>query len=93
MYFAYILANRKYGTLYIGVTSNLVKRIYEHKNSVVPGFTNDHDVKKLVYYDILETASAAIAREKQLKYWQRQWKIDLIEIKNPNWDDLYEQII
>ncbi len=89
----YILANNKNGTLYIGVTSNLAKRVYEHKNHLVDGFTKQYDIDMLVWYEIHEEMIEAIQKEKQLKKWKREWKIRLIEEKNPNWIDLYETII
>jgi putative endonuclease len=88
----YILASRRNGTLYIGVTSDLVKRIAEHKNDLCEGFTKEYGVKDLVYYERHETAEHAITREKQMKEWKRQWKIELIEKMNPEWHDLYEGI-
>jgi putative endonuclease len=88
----YILASERNGTLYIGVTSNLVKRIWEHKNDVVAGFTSRHHTHMLVYYEVHGDMSAAITREKQLKKWNRIWKIRLIEEMNPNWLDLYDDI-
>ena len=80
------------GTLYVGVTSNLAGRICQHKSGVTEGFTKEHGVDRLVYYEIHETAEAAITREKQIKTWQRAWKIRLIEADNPRWDDLYSSI-
>jgi len=91
-YYVYILSNKN-NTLYIGVTSNLVKRIYEHRNDLVAGFTNKYKVHKLIYFEIVNDIKTAIQREKQLKNWHRQWKIDLIKSKNPNWKDLYNSII
>ncbi len=91
--YTYIITNRKNGTLYIGVTSNLAKRIYEHKEKLVDGFTKQYALDKLVYFEIHETIIDAIAREKQLKNWKREWKIALVEKENKNWDDLYESII
>ncbi|MBU1174238.1 MAG: GIY-YIG nuclease family protein [Alphaproteobacteria bacterium] len=88
----YILASRRNGTLYVGVTSNLVQRIWQHKNHVVDGFTHDHDVTDLVWYELHGTAETAIAREKQIKKWNRAWKLRLIEEDNPDWRDLYEDI-
>lgn len=85
----YILTSRKHGTLYIGVTSNLIKRIWEHRESVVKGFTKDYDVHKIIYFEQFERMEDAIAREKQLKKWNRDWKINLIEANNPEWVDLY----
>ncbi|MEA3278937.1 MAG: GIY-YIG nuclease family protein [Pseudomonadota bacterium] len=86
----YILASRRNGTLYIGVTSNLVKRVWEHKNDLVDGFTKKYGVHRLVYYELFETMAEAIAREKQLKGWQRAWKLELIESGNPDWRDLWD---
>ncbi|MDP8228914.1 MAG: GIY-YIG nuclease family protein [Candidatus Electryoneaceae bacterium] len=92
-YYIYILAGMQNGTLYIGVTRNLIKRVYEHRNGMVAGFTKKYSVKLLVYYESTENVNAAIVREKQLKKWERQWKLDLIESVNPHWDDLYDEII
>ncbi len=89
----YILASSKNGTLYIGVTSDLVKRVWEHKNNVVPGFTNKYDVHYLVWYEIHEEMESAILREKQLKKWNRKWKLRLIEDANADWSDLFESIV
>lgn len=91
--YTYILSNKKQGTLYIGVTGNLIKRIFEHKQKAVKGFTNTYNLDKLVYYDTHDTIELAIAREKQLKNWHRQWKINLIEEMNADWNDLYESIL
>jgi putative endonuclease len=91
-FYIYILANKKYGTLYIGVTSDLIKRIWEHKNHVVEGFTDTYNLDKLVYYEVHESANSAIRREKRLKFWQHQWKLELIDKFNPEWNDLYESI-
>jgi putative endonuclease len=88
----YILASRIGGTLYIGVTNDLVRRVYEHKMKYVEGFTRKYDVDRLVYFDQYADIEAAILREKRLKKWNRAWKIRLIEDLNPNWDDLYPQI-
>ncbi len=90
--FVYILASKKNGTLYIGVTSDLVKRVWEHKNDVAEGFTRRYGVKTLVYYEVSDSIESAIWREKQMKEWQRAWKIRLIEEENPEWNDLYFQI-
>ena len=92
-YYVYILASRKHGTLYIGVTNDLIRRAYEHKMKVVPGFTKKYGVDKLVYFEIYDDPSTAIAREKQLKRWHRDWKLDLIEDKNPTWVDLSATLI
>jgi len=88
----YILASRRHGTLYIGVTSNLIKRIYEHKSDYLDGFSHKYHVHKLVYFEVSEDITSAITREKQLKKWNRQWKIELIESMNPEWDDLYPML-
>jgi putative endonuclease len=87
-YYTYILANKKHGTLYVGVTNNLVRRMYEHKYTDMNIFTHKYDVKRLVYFEKHYCALDAIAREKQLKNWRRQWKIALIEEDNPDWLDL-----
>jgi len=94
-FYVYILASRKHGTIYIGVTNDLVRRVYEHKEKIIPGFTKDYDVDKLVYYEIYDDddPESAITREKRLKGWKRDWKIALIEGSNPNWDDLYPGLI
>jgi putative endonuclease len=91
-FWVYILASCLGGTLYIGVTNDLVRRTYEHRSKFVPGFTRKYGVDRLIYFEQFSTAEAAINREKQLKKWNRQWKIQLIEKTNPNWDDLYEGI-
>jgi len=92
-YYVYILASQRNGTLYIGVTVDLVKRIYEHKNNLVPGFSKKYKVHKLVYYEECRDVKAAIEREKKLKKWKRIWKLELIENNNPEWKDLYYSII
>ncbi len=92
LFCVYILASKRNGTLYIGVTSGLAKRIGEHKNKVVEGFTRKYNVDKLVYYEAHDSAEAAIQREKQLKKWNRAWKLRLIEGMNPEWRDLYDEI-
>ena len=91
-FYVYILASKRNGTLYIGVTNNLVRRIWEHKNDLVEGFTKRYDVHCLVWYEVADTALAAITREKQLKKWNRAWKIHLIEAMNPDWNDLYDTL-
>ena len=91
-FYIYILAGRKRGTLYIGVTSNLTKRVYEHKNGLVDGFTKKYGVHRLVYYEVAEDAATALSREKQMKKWNRSWKLKLIEEQNPEWSDLYERL-
>jgi len=92
-FFVYILASKRNGTLYIGVTSNLIKRINEHKSDAVAGFTSKYKIHDLVYFEALQTAEDAITREKQLKAWKRDWKVQLIEKNNPNWEDLYYKLI
>ena len=84
----YILASGHYGTLYIGVTSDLPARLWQHRNDAFPGFTAKHGVKRLVWFEMHGDMAAAITREKQLKNWRRQWKINLIEASNPHWSDL-----
>jgi putative endonuclease len=88
----YILASKRNGTLYVGVTSDLIKRIWEHKNNMVEGFTKRYDVHQLVWYELHETMESAIQREKQIKEWKRKWKLELIERANPNWRDFYQVI-
>jgi putative endonuclease len=89
----YILASQRNGTLYIGVTSDLAKRIWEHKSDLTEGLTKQYQVHQLVWYETTESMESAITREKQLKEWQRKWKIELIEKSNPYWNDLYPTII
>ena len=89
----YILASKRNGTLYIGVTSDLIKRVWEHKNNLVEGFTERYNVHQLVWYELHETMESAIRKEKMLKNWKRAWKLELIERSNPNWHDLYESIV
>jgi putative endonuclease len=89
----YILASERNGTLYIGVTSDLVKRIWEYKNNLVKGFTQRYNVHNIVWYELHESMNSAIEREKQMKEWKRAWKLKLIEKSNPNWNDLYDSII
>lgn len=91
-FYVYILASKRNGTLYIGITSGLVQRIWQHKNKMVEGFTQKYNVNKLVYYEVHPNAESAITREKQVKKWRRSWKIRLIEEKNPDWKDLYDDI-
>lgn len=88
----YILTNKPNGTLYIGVTSNLIKRIWEHKQKLVDGFSKKHSLDKLVYYEIYESIEEAIHREKCMKEWQRAWKLKRIHEQNPDWNDLYDEI-
>ena len=89
----YILASKRNGTLYVGVTSNLVKRVWEHKNDMVEGFTKRYAVHRLVWYELHENMESAISREKRIKGWKRKWKLQLIEKDNSNWHDLYHQIV
>ena len=91
-FYVYILCSRRNGTLYTGVTSNLIKRIYEHKNDLVEGFTNKYGVHRLVWYEAHQTADTAFMREKQIKKWNRKWKIEIIEKDNPEWGDLYDDL-
>ena len=91
-FYVYILCSKRNGTLYTGATSDLIKRVYEHKNGLVEGFTNKYKVNRLVWYEIHDSAEAAIRREKQIKKWNRAWKLELIEKGNPQWGDLYEDI-
>ena len=91
-YYVYILTSDRNGTLYIGVTSGLKKRVYEHKMGLVEGFTKKYNVHLLVYYEQTSDARAAIQREKQLKKWNRQWKLNLVERNNPQWIDLYDEL-
>ena len=90
--YVYILASGRNATLYIGVTSDLVKRIYQHRTGTTPGFTSRYDVTRLVHYEIFGDMDRAIAREKTLKKWRRAWKLKLIERENPDWRDLYPEI-
>lgn len=91
-YYVYILASGKNGTLYIGVTGDLIRRVMEHKNGKIAGFTEKYKTNQLVYYEQTATIISAIEREKQMKAWKRSWKINLIEAVNPQWRDLYEDI-
>ena len=88
-YYVYILASKPNGTLYIGFTNDLIKRVYQHKNDMVKGFTKTYRVHSLVYFEQTENAVSALSREKQQKKWKRSWKIRLIESLNPEWKDLY----
>ncbi len=92
-YYTYILFNQRNGTLYIGVTADLVKRVYEHKHHIFKGFTEKYNIDKLAYYEIHQDINEAIRREKQLKAWKRSWKLELIEQNNPDWKDLYHEIL
>ncbi len=88
----YILASKRNGTLYIGITNDLIKRIYEHKQNIIDGFTKQYNIHSLVYYEITNSIEEAIKREKQLKKWERNWKLSLIEKNNPEWKDLYDDL-
>ena len=88
----YILANKRNGTLYVGVTSNLPKRIWEHKNKVVKGFTQKYGLSRLVWFERHEKMGSAIQREKAMKFWKRRWKLQTIEETNPEWRDLFEEL-
>ncbi len=92
-FFVYILASRKDGTLYIGVTSDLIKRVFQHKEKFIKSITKKYNIDKLVYYEIFNDPESAIKREKSLKSYKRKWKTDLIEKLNPEWNDLYKDII
>ena len=91
-YYVYILASRKNGVLYIGITNDLRRRVFEHKNNLIAGFTKKYNVNKLVYFELINQPMDAINREKRMKKWKRQWKIELIESMNPEWKDLYFEL-
>jgi putative endonuclease len=91
-FYVYILAKHRHGTLYVGVTNDLVRRVYEHREGLAPGFTKRHGVKVLVYFEQHATAATAIQREKTMKRWPRAWKIKIIEKMNQTWTDLFEEI-
>ena len=91
-FYVYIMASDRNGILYIGVTNDLMRRVYEHKQGTIEGFTKKYKVDKLVYYEVYPDPEYAIRREKQFKNWKREWKIALIEERNPEWNDLYEEI-
>jgi putative endonuclease len=90
--FVYLMASRKDGTLYVGVTRDLVRRVYQHKTKATPGFTSRYDVDHLVWFETYDDPTIAITREKEIKKWRRDWKIKLIEESNPDWKDLYPEI-
>jgi len=92
-FYVYILASKRNGTLYIGMTTNLVRRIYEHRNDLIDGFSKKYKVHHLVYFETKDAADDAIRREKQLKVWKRKWKLELIERHNPTWKDLYQDLL
>ncbi|MFT3941507.1 GIY-YIG nuclease family protein [Rhodopseudomonas sp.] len=91
-YYVYLLASRKDGALYVGVTNDLVRRAYEHRTKAVPGFTSKYNIARLVWFEIHDDPISAITREKEIKKWRRAWKVALIERANPGWDDLFETI-
>jgi len=91
-FYTYIMASRLGGTLYVGVTNDLIRRAWEHRTGAVPGFTKRHNVKSLVYFEVHENIEAAILREKRIKNWRRAWRVELIEKTNPYWHDLYDEI-
>jgi putative endonuclease len=92
-YFVYIMASQRHGTMYIGVTNNLIRRVYEHREKITPGFTSKYNVNRLVWFDQTDSIEAAIQHEKRLKHWQRAWKIEMIEKANPQWEDLYSSLL
>jgi len=92
-YYVYILASRPGGAIYVGVTNDLVRRVYEHRNRLVPGHTKRYGIDQLVYFEVYDTAYNAIQREKNIKHWPRVWKTRLITRENPTWRDLYEEIV
>jgi putative endonuclease len=91
-YYVYILASRRDGAIYVGITNDLVRRVYEHRIKAVPGFTAKYGITQLVWFEVYDDPVSAISREKELKKWKRDWKTQLIEKDNPNWDDLYDSI-
>lgn len=91
-FYVYLLANHSYGTFYVGITNNLVRRAWEHKHDLVEGFTRTHGLHRLVWYEAHSTAMEAIKREKLIKKWHRDWKVNLVQAMNPEWDDLYMAI-
>jgi putative endonuclease len=93
LFFVYLLASCKNGTLYVGVTSDLIKRVHQHKEGLADGFTKQYGVKTLVWFESTDSVEAAIHKEKQMKNWKRDWKIKLIEERNPEWKDLYPELL
>jgi len=91
--YVYIMANKRYGTIYVGVTSDLVRRTWEHREGIIPGFTRRYKIRELVYYETHAAITDAIQREHNMKHWKREWKTALVDGMNPNWDDLYPTII
>ena len=92
VYYVYLLASKKHGTLYLGVTNDLVRRVYEHRTKAARGFSSQYNITRLVWFEIYDDPISAISREKQLKKWKRNWKVQLIEARNPKWEDLYQSI-
>jgi putative endonuclease len=91
-YYVYILASRRDGAIYVGITNDLVRRVYEHRTKAVPGFTAKYNITRLVWFEAYDDPISAISREKELKKWKRDWKVQLIRAQNPEWNDLYESI-
>ena len=91
-YYVYILASRRDGAIYVGITNDIVRRVYEHRMKAVPGFTAKYNITQLVWFETYDDPVSAITREKELKKWKRAWKVQLIEAENPQWHDLYESI-
>jgi putative endonuclease len=91
-YYVYLLASRKDGALYLGVTNDLIRRTFEHRSKIIKGFTSRYNITRLVWFEIYDDPISAISREKELKKWRRSWKVALIEQENPGWNDLYETI-
>jgi putative endonuclease len=92
-FYVYLLASRRHGTLYLGITNDLIRRVYEHKSRNIPGFTARHEIDRLVWFEVYNDPNGAITREKKLKKWRRDWKIRLIEEHNPDWRDLYPALL
>lgn len=93
IFYIYIMASQRNGTIYIGVTNNLIKRAYQHRNGLIEGFTKEYKVNRLVYFEEYSDIREALPREKQLKRWKRSWKLELIEKNNPTWRDLYDDLL
>jgi putative endonuclease len=91
-YYVYIIASRKDGAIYLGVTNDIIRRVYEHRTKAARGFSSQYNITRLVWFEIYDDPISAISREKQLKKWKRNWKVQLIEARNPKWEDLYQSI-
>jgi putative endonuclease len=91
-YYVYIIASRKDGAIYLGVTNDIIRRVYEHRTKAARGFSSQYNITRLVWFEIYDDPTSAISREKQLKKWKRNWKVQLIEARNPKWEDLYQSI-